>query len=304
MDELKWSITEQEAGQRVDKFLVTRQEDWSRTKLQHWAKNGRIIVNGEAVKSNYVLRDRDTVVLYPEEEPVEELTAEDIPLDIYYEDEDIIVVNKPRGMVVHPAPGHTSGTLVNALLFHCGSLSQCNGEWRPGIVHRIDKDTSGLLVAAKRDEAHIQLKRQMQKKKIERVYKAIVHGTIPHDTGTIEAPIGRDPKDRQKMAVLEKNAKDAVTHFNVLERWKDYSFIECKLETGRTHQIRVHLAYIGHPLAGDPKYGRAKTLSLSGQALHAGRLALYHPAEGTPMSWEAPLPFELTQILDNIRKGY
>ncbi|RSL31294.1 RluA family pseudouridine synthase [Salibacterium salarium] len=303
MNDLVWDITNEKAGQRIDKFLTSQQENWSRTLIQSWIKEERILVNGQAVKSNYILQETDTVTVTPEEEDTE-LKAENITLDIRYEDDDIIVVNKPRGMVVHPAPGHSSGTLVNALLYHCETLSSINGEWRPGIVHRIDKDTSGLLVAAKNDNAHLHLSEQLQDKRIERVYQAIVHESIPHDTGTIEAPIGRDPKDRQKMTVTEKNAKDAVTHFNVVERFDEYTYVECRLDTGRTHQIRVHMKYIGHPLAGDPKYGRTKTLSISGQALHSGELVFVHPGKETKMEMTAPLPEDMAELVDNLRNKY
>ncbi|RSL31363.1 RluA family pseudouridine synthase [Salibacterium salarium] len=304
MKDLIWNITKEEAGQRIDKFLTNQQEDWSRTIIQSWIKEKRILVNDQMVKSNYILQETNTVTLTPEEEKNTEVKPENIDLDIVYEDEDIIVVNKPRGMVIHPAPGHSSGTVVNALLYHCETLSNVNGEWRPGIVHRIDKDTSGLLIAAKNDTAHLHLSDQLQEKRMERFYQAIVHGNIPHDTGTIEAPIGRDPKDRQKMAVTEKNAKDAVTHFSVLEHFDSFTYVECKLDTGRTHQIRVHMKYIGHPLAGDPKYGRTKTLNISGQALHAGSLRFVHPTKETPMELKASLPEDMTDLLDNLRKMY
>ncbi|MFB4162592.1 RluA family pseudouridine synthase [Alteribacillus sp. JSM 102045] len=302
MKELEWFIEAAEAGERIDKYLSGKQEDWSRTTIQAWIKEGLVLVNEATIKRNYVLQAGDKIAVYPKEPEEPEITAENIPLDIRYEDSDIVVVNKPRGMVVHPAPGHYSGTLVNALMYHCRDLSGINGELRPGIVHRIDKDTTGLLVAAKHDNAHENLSVQLQDKKIERLYRTIVHGTIPHERGTIEAPIGRDPKDRQKMAVTEKNAKDAVTHFTVLEQWKDYTFVECRLETGRTHQIRVHMAYIGHPVAGDPKYGRTKTLSIAGQALHAARLGFAHPVKNEYMEFETSLPEDMSKIIEDLRK--
>ncbi|SDH91572.1 RluA family pseudouridine synthase [Alteribacillus bidgolensis] len=302
MKEFEWFIETTEAGERIDKFLSGKQNDWSRTTIQAWIKEGYVQVNEKNIKRNYVLQAGDTIAVYPKEPEEPEITAEDIPLDIRYEDNDIVVVNKSRGMVVHPAPGHYSGTLVNALMYHCDDLSGINGELRPGIVHRIDKDTTGLLVAAKHDKAHEKLSVQLQDKKMERLYKVIVHGTIPHERGTIEAPIGRDPKDRQKMAVTEKNAKDAVTHFTVLEQWKDYTFLECRLETGRTHQIRVHMAYIGHPVAGDPKYGRTKTLPIAGQALHAAKLGFVHPVKNKYMEFETSLPEDMSKIIEDLRK--
>ncbi|MGY4689754.1 RluA family pseudouridine synthase [Salibacterium sp. K-3] len=299
-----WKITEDDTGSRIDKFVAGCRGDWSRTKVQQWAEEGKIRVNQSTVKSNYVLRNGDSVEVEPDEDQPLELRAEPLPLDIYYEDDDIIVVNKPKGMVVHPAPGHDSGTLVNALLYHCGTLSSCNGRERPGIVHRLDKDTSGLMVCAKHDEAHQNLAEQLQDKQIKRIYKAIVHGTIAHDAGTIEAPIGRDPNDRQKMAVTDLHSKEAVTHFQVLERCGDYTFVECRLETGRTHQIRVHFSYIGHPAAGDPKYARKKTAGLGGQALHAFSLAFSHPVTGIWINREAPLPEEMRTMWEDLRKKY
>lgn len=257
MERIEHIITEEEQHQRIDKVLSQWNEDWSRSQVQEWIKEGRVTVNGATVKANYKCEADDRIVVSVPEPEVLEITPEKMDLDIYYEDRDVIVVNKPRGMVVHPAPGHLSGTLVNGLMAHCKDLSGINGVLRPGIVHRIDKDTSGLLMAAKNDYAHEKLSQQLSNKTVTRKYKAIVHGMIPHDVGTIDAPIGRDPKDRQKMAVVD-NGKHAVTHFRVLERFSQYSLIECELETGRTHQIRVHMKYIGHPLAGDPKYGPKK----------------------------------------------
>ncbi|SFP05346.1 RluA family pseudouridine synthase [Salibacterium halotolerans] len=297
-----WKITEEDAGMRIDKFLAAAGADWSRTKVQQWAGEGSILVNERVVKSNYVLRDGDKVEVNEAEKQEQLLLPESLPLDIYYEDEHIIVVNKPKGMVVHPAPGHYSGTLVNALLYHSAALSSVNGEERPGIVHRLDKDTSGLLVCAKHDSAHLHLAAQLQDKEMKRVYQAVVHGSIAHDTGIIEAPIGRDTADRQKMAVTDYHSKDAVTHFRVMERFEDFTLVECRLETGRTHQIRVHFSYIGHPAAGDPKYTKKKTAGLSGQALHAAGLSLIHPASGEWMSWEAPLPEEMHVLLEDLRK--
>ena len=224
-------------------------------------------------------------------------------LDIYYEDSDVIVVNKPKGMVVHPAAGHVTGTLVNGLMAHCKDLSGINGVLRPGIVHRIDKDTSGLLMVAKNDKAHEHLVNQLVEKTVTRKYKALVHGNIGHDYGTIDAPIGRDSKDRQSMTVVE-NGKHAVTHFHVLERFNEYTFVECRLETGRTHQIRVHMKYIGFPLVGDPKYGPRKTLEINGQALHAAILGFIHPTTEEYLEFEAPLPADYEQLLVKIRNNH
>lgn len=229
--------------------------------------------------------------------------AEEMDLDIYYEDKDVLVVNKPSGMVVHPAPGHVSGTLVNGLMAHCKDLSGINGVMRPVIVHRIDKDTSGLLMVAKNDMAHEKLVQQLVDKTVTRKYQAVVHGVIPHDFGTIDAPIGRDKKDRQSMTVTDSNSKNAVTHFRVIERFKAFTLVECQLETGRTHQIRVHMKYIGFPLAGDPKYGPKKTLKLDGQALHAGLLGFIHPRTNEYMEFEAPIPEEFANLINQLRRS-
>lgn len=236
----------------------------------------------------------------PEPEALDVL-AEPMDLDIYYEDQDVLVVNKPRGMVVHPAPGHLTGTLVNGLMAHCTDLSGINGVMRPGIVHRIDKDTSGLLMVAKNDMAHESLVNQLVNKTVTRKYTAVVHGLISHDDGTIDAPIGRDKKDRQSMTVT-RDGKNAVTHFHVLERFQDFTLVECQLETGRTHQIRVHMKYIGFPLAGDPKYGPRKTIDFNGQALHAGILGFDHPRTGEYVEFEAPLPEDMAELIENLRK--
>ncbi|HET7628768.1 MAG TPA: RluA family pseudouridine synthase [Bacillales bacterium] len=286
----------QQDGTRIDKWLAAI-EDWTRSQVQQWIKDGAVKVNGKTVKANYKIQAEDVVeVSVRDPEPLE-VVAEPIPLDIVYEDEDVIVVNKPQGMVVHPAPGHETGTLVNALLYHCRDLSGINGTIRPGIVHRIDKDTSGLLVVAKNDRAHKCLSEQLKAKTIERTYKAIVHGVLKHDHGKIDAPIGRDEKDRKKMAVTDKNSVQAVTHFTVLERFDRYTFVECRLETGRTHQIRVHMHFIGHPVAADPKYGPRKSLPLPGQALHAAVLGFEHPATGEQMRFEAEMPKTMTEAL-------
>lgn len=302
MEQIQLTIEEQHDGERIDKVIAELNEQWSRSQVQQWLKEGHVLVNGKAVKPNYKCHvDDEVVISIPDPEPLD-VEPEPIPLDIYYEDADVLVVNKPRGMVVHPAPGHMHGTLVNALLAHCQDLSGINGVLRPGIVHRIDKDTSGLLMVAKNDLAHESLVNQLVNKTVTRKYQAIVHGVIPHDYGTIDAPIGRDPRDRQSMAVVE-NGKEAVTHFRVLERFEHYTFLECQLETGRTHQIRVHMKYIGYPLAGDPKYGPRKTLPIDGQALHAGVLGFHHPRTGEYLQFEAPIPHEFERLLDMLRNN-
>ncbi len=235
------------------------------------------------------------------EPAVVEIMPEDIPLDIAYEDSDVVVVNKPRGMVVHPAPGHASGTLVNALMHHCKDLSGINGELRPGIVHRIDKDTSGLLMAAKNDKAHASLAAQLKDHGVTRKYVALVHGNVSHDQGTVDAPIGRDPFDRKMYTVTERNSKHAVTHFAVLERFGDYTLLELQLETYRTHQIRVHMKFIGHPLVGDPVYGRSKGIKMDGQALHAKVLGFIHPSSGEYLEFTADIPQDMEELLASLR---
>jgi 23S rRNA pseudouridine1911/1915/1917 synthase len=303
MNVVEFKIEEEQDKERIDKVISTLNEEWSRSQVQLWIKDGLVTVNGKPIKANYKCTAGDTVVVeLPEPEPLD-VEPEEMDLNIYYEDADVLVVNKPRGMVVHPAPGHMRGTLVNGLLAHCKDLSGINGVLRPGIVHRIDKDTSGLLMVAKNDFAHESLVNQLVNKTVTRKYKAIVHGVIPHDYGTIDAPIGRDKHDRQSMTVTEENSKEAVTHFRVLERFDKFTFIECQLETGRTHQIRVHMKYIGYPLAGDPKYGPKKTLPIDGQALHAGVLGFTHPRTGEYLEFEAPLPEEFARIIEMLRNN-
>ncbi|PDZ07299.1 RluA family pseudouridine synthase [Bacillus cereus] len=295
------TVAEEQKSERIDKFVAEINSEWSRSQVQQWIKDDVVTVNGKSVKVNYKVRENDEItVMIPDPEELD-IQAEDMNLEIYYEDADVLVVNKPRGMVVHPAPGHTSGTLVNGLMHHCTDLSGINGVMRPGIVHRIDKDTSGLLMVAKNDVAHESLVNQLVAKTVTRRYKAIVHGVIPHDKGTIDAPIGRDKKERQSMTV-DENGKNAVTHFQVLERFKDFTLVECRLETGRTHQIRVHMKYIGYPLAGDPKYGPKKTLDMNGQALHAGILGFDHPRTGEYIQFEAPIPEVFEDALNILRK--
>ncbi|MGG0187523.1 RluA family pseudouridine synthase [Bacillus rhizoplanae] len=295
------TVTEEQKNERIDKFVAGVNNEWSRSQVQQWIKDGVVTVNGKDIKGNYKVKTNDEItVTIPEPESLD-ILPEDMNLEIYYEDSDVLVVNKPRGMVVHPAPGHTSGTLVNGLMYHCKDLSGINGVMRPGIVHRIDKDTSGLLMVAKNDMAHEALVNQLVAKTVTRRYQAIVHGVIPHDKGTVDAPIGRDKQDRQSMTV-EQNGKHAVTHFRVLERFNNFTHVECQLETGRTHQIRVHMKYIGYPLAGDPKYGPKKTFDINGQALHAGILGFIHPRTGEYLEFEAPVPQIFVDLLDELRK--
>ncbi|QQZ08012.1 RluA family pseudouridine synthase [Heyndrickxia vini] len=301
MEKMEHIILESENNERIDKIISTLQEEWSRSQVQQWIKEGYVTVNGKKIKANYKCIINDQLEIEIPEPQNLDVEAEEMNLDIYYEDGDVLVVNKPKGMVVHPAPGHTTGTLVNGLMAHCNDLSGINGVLRPGIVHRIDKDTSGLLMVAKNDFAHERLVNQLVDKSVTRKYFAIVHGNIPHDYGTIDAPIGRDPDDRQRMTVVD-NGKHAVTHFRVLNRFTDFTFVECELETGRTHQIRVHMKYIGFPLAGDPKYGPRKTLSFNGQALHAGILGFIHPRTEKYMEFEAPLPEDFLQLIESLKK--
>lgn len=303
MEVIQHSIDQNNQGERIDKVVSSLNKDWSRSLVQLWIKEGHVKVNGEVVKANFKCPlDASIEIAIPDPEELD-VEAEDLNLDIAYEDQDVIVVNKPKGMVVHPAPGHSSGTMVNGLMHHCKDLSGINGVMRPGIVHRIDKDTSGLLMVAKNDKAHEHLVNQLVEKTVTRKYTAIVHGNIPHEYGTIDAPIGRDPKDRQSMTVVD-NGKKAVTHFRVLDRYEDFTLVECELETGRTHQIRVHMKYIGYPLAGDPKYGPRKTLPLNGQALHAGTLGFVHPRTGEYMEFHADLPEEFTKLIARLENSH
>jgi 23S rRNA pseudouridine1911/1915/1917 synthase len=300
MEDYTYTISEAQKGERIDKALAMLEADWSRSQIQIWLKDGGVLVNGETVKTNYKVRPDDVIhVSVPDAEPLD-IEAEDLNLEVVYEDADVLVVNKPRGMVVHPAPGHTSGTLVNGLMHQVTDLSGINGIMRPGIVHRIDKDTSGLLMVAKNDKAHVSLVDQLVKKTVTRKYIALVHGHIPHDKGTIDAPIGRDARDRQSMTVVD-SGKHAVTHFRVLERFGNFTLIECRLETGRTHQIRVHMKYIGYPLAGDPKYGPKKTIEFDGQALHAAVIGFIHPRTEEYMEYEAPLPQVFTDLIEEMK---
>lgn len=294
---LKLTVTPTMKG-RIDKQLGHHFKQFSRSQLQRWIENGHVTVNGQVVKPKYKLAAGDQITIKPEKPKKINLEPENIPLDIVYEDDDVIVVNKPQGMVVHPAPGHPDHTLVNALLYH-SPLSTINGEFRPGIVHRIDKDTSGLLMVAKNDMAHRSLAAQLKAKTNEREYVALVHGVIKEDRGTIDAPLGRSRKDRKKQAVVA-DGRHAVTHFKVLKRYRHYTLVSCRLETGRTHQIRVHMKYIGHPLAGDPLYGPRKTLPGHGQYLHARLLGFKHPRTGKQMTFTASLPDYFRRMLDKL----
>ncbi|WP_155590157.1 RluA family pseudouridine synthase [Lysinibacillus cavernae] len=303
MTQVTYTIEEQQKGERIDKALSSLQSEWSRSQIGNWISEGIITVNGDVVKAKYKVKAGDFVAIdVPEVEPLD-VIEENLDLDIVYEDADVLVVNKPKGMVVHPAPGHLTGTLVNGLMYHCKDLSGINGVMRPGIVHRIDKDTSGLLMVAKNDTAHESLVNQLVNKTVTRKYIALVHGHIAHDKGTIDAPIGRDQKDRQKQAVVD-NGKHAVTHFQVVERFGDYTLVECRLETGRTHQIRVHMNYIGFQLVGDPKYGPKKTIDFGGQVLHAATLGFDHPSSGEYLEFEAPLPADYEQLLNDLRNRH
>ncbi len=300
---MTFTIETEEAGQRVDAFLANACEDFSRSAIQKWIGSGLVQVDCKPVKANYKLRAGDFLKMTVPENKEVEIMPENIPLDILYEDDDLIVVNKPKGMVVHPAAGHTSGTLVNALMYHCGdSLSGINGELRPGIVHRIDKDTSGVLMVAKNDKTHRALAEQLAVHSITRKYRAIVMNGFSEEKGTVDAPIGRNSLDRKKMAVTPKHSRHAVTHWRVLEKFGQLNLIEAQLETGRTHQIRVHMAYIGHPLLGDTVYGAKKQpFQTEGQVLHAMVLGFIHPTSGEYMEFEAPLPAYFAALLERLR---
>ena len=300
--ELKlFKVEQEDANIRRDKFLSKELEDISRTQIQDIIKSGKVLVNEKPSKASTIIFEND-IIQIEIPDPVEvEILAEDIPLDIYYEDKDVIVVNKESGMVVHPAVGNYSGTMVNALMYHCKDLSGIGGVIRAGIVHRIDKETSGLLVSCKSDLAHKSLSEQFLNKTVKRKYYAVCHGEINHNFGKIEAPIGRDPQNRQKMAVVE-GGKHAVTHFKVLERFNGFTLLELQLETGRTHQIRVHMAYIGFPVCGDPLYGPKKVIGKNGQYLHAKTLGFIHPRTGEELEFDSPLPDFFEEFLEELRK--
>jgi 23S rRNA pseudouridine1911/1915/1917 synthase len=302
---LSWAIEDHQTGERIDKHIaeVMADKSVSRSQVQEWIRIGAVIVNGKPVKANSKVSVNDIIqVTLPEPEPLE-VQPENIPLDIVYEDSDVIVINKPRGMVVHPAVGHPNGTVVNAVLYHCKDLSGINGVMRPGIVHRIDKDTSGLLMIAKNDLAHASLAAQLKEHSVNRRYSALVYGVMQHDKGTIDAPIGRANHDRKLYVVTDKNSKHSITHFAVIERFDEYTLLELKLETGRTHQIRVHMKYIGFPLVGDPVYGgkSGRTLGMKGQALHAGILGFVHPRSGEYLEFTVPIPEDMEHALGILR---
>ena len=296
-------ITENEAGQRADVGLASLLE-LTRSNMQKLLEDGRAVKGSKVLKSNYKLKlGEEIIVTLPEPQPLD-VQPENIPIDIIYEDDDVVVVNKARGMVVHPAAGNYDGTLVNALLYHCKNLSGINGVIRPGIVHRLDKDTSGIMICAKNDAAHVSLSEQIQNKTAKRTYLAVVRGNIKNDSGVIETLIARNKNDRKKMAVVKEDGRHAITEYEVMERFGKYTIVKCKLMTGRTHQIRVHMEYLGYPLVGDPKYSPKKTpFAINGQALHSLTLDFIHPRTGEQMHFEAPLPEDMHKIVTRLRLG-
>ena len=298
-----FTVSNENAGERIDKFICANCEINSRSAVQKLLDSDQVTVDGKPVSKNYKVRSGDRISLVIPEPKELEVVAENIPLDIRYEDEDLLVVNKSKGMVVHPAAGNYDGTLVNALLHHCkGSLSGINGVIRPGIVHRIDKDTSGLLIVAKNDFAHINLAEQIKVHSFTREYQSVVYGKIKSTNGTVDAPIGRHPVDRKKMTVTTKNSKHAITHYEVIDEYRDFTHLRLRLETGRTHQIRVHMSYIGHPVAGDPVYGPKSVIGyLNGQCLHAGKIGFKHPRSGKYIEIESELPDYFTDFLRRIK---
>ena len=305
MDIFKFLINEEWEGLRIDKYLSSNLDFLSRSYIQKMIQEQNVSVNGKIVKANYNLKEDDEIEfqLPPNVEP--DIVAEDIPLDVLYEDDDLLIVNKPKGMVVHPSAGHYSGTLVNAIMYHCkDSLSGINGEIRPGIVHRIDMDTTGSLIICKNDTSHINIAEQIKVHSVNRIYEGIVYGNVKEDEGTIEGSIGRHPVERKKMAINEKNGKPAITHYKVLERFGNYTYMQFKLETGRTHQIRVHMSSIGHPLLGDSLYSNAKSAfkNLCGQTLHAKTIGFIHPNTNEYMEYSAPLPEYFEKLLIQLKK--
>ncbi len=286
---------------RLDKYVCEKYPELSRNKVQEMIQQGYILVNQENKKANYQLKESDDVQVTMMEDKYLALTPYPLPLDVRYEDKDVIVINKEKNIVVHPSATSREITLVHGLMHHCKDLSTINGVYRPGIVHRIDKDTTGLLIVAKNDNAHRHLSEQLSNKQVNRVYYALVHGVIENDFGTIDAPIGRDPNDRQKMCITAKNSKEAITHFKVVERFKNYTLVECRLETGRTHQIRVHMQYIKHPIVGDQKYSYRKTLNTNGQMLHAHTLHFIHPTTNEIVAVYAELPEYFKTLLEELR---
>ena len=304
MDQKLIQASAEHSGIRIDRFLSEQLPEHSRSYIQKLIKDGQVSIEGKAVKSNYKITGSEEITLLIPDQVIPDILPEDIPLDILYEDQDLIVINKPKGMVVHPAAGHYSGTLVNALMYHCkDDLSGINGVMRPGIVHRIDRNTTGSLLVCKNDFAHNAIAEQLKVHSITRKYRAIVHGNLKNDQGTVDAPIGRHPIDRKKMAIEPRNGRDAITHYRVLERFGNYTYIECQLETGRTHQIRVHMSSIHHPIVGDDVYGPAKCpfSGLQGQTLHAQVLGFIHPRTGEYMEFSAPLPEYFENLLTKLR---
>ena len=297
---MKYQVNSEKVGMRLDNYLVD-ETGFTRSKIQKIIKNKQVFLNEKPIKSNYITHLNDEITINYQEEEIK-FEPEQMDLDIVYEDDDVIIVNKKNGIVVHPGVGNHNGTLVNGLMYHSKNLSTRNGEFRPGIVHRIDAYTTGLLMIAKNDKAHDSLSKQLEQKTTNRIYIALVWGVIKNDTGTIDAPIGRDTKDRKKMAVTDINSKNAITHFKVLERYKDATLIELKLETGRTHQIRVHMNYIGHPVVNDPVYGRRKIIDETGQCLHAKTIGFIHPKTGEYLEFTSELPECFTHILDKFKK--
>ena len=306
MDQKLIQASAEHSGIRIDRFLSEQLPEHSRSYIQRLIKDGQVSIEGKAVKSNYKITGSEEIALLIPDQVIPDILPEDIPLDILYEDQDLIVINKPKGMVVHPAAGHYSGTLVNALMYHCkDDLSGINGVMRPGIVHRIDRNTTGSLLVCKNDFAHNAIAEQLKVHSITRRYRAIVHGNLKDDQGTVDAPIGRHPIDRKKMAIEPRNGRDAITHYRVLERFGNYTYIECQLETGRTHQIRVHMSSIHHPIVGDDVYGPAKCpfSGLQGQTLHAQILGFIHPRTGEYMEFSAPLPEYFENLLTKLRSA-
>lgn len=296
-------LIDEEGNERIDSFLSNELQEYSRSYIQKLIKDGLVKVNNKIVKPKYNINQGDKIIIQLPKPRKISVTPENIPVEIIYEDDDLAIVNKPQGMVVHPAPGNYSGTLVNALLHHCNDLSSINGVIRPGIVHRIDKDTSGLLMIAKNNKSHNFLSEQLKEHSIKRIYYAIVYGIISEESGTINAPIGRHPINRLKMAVVEKNSKNAITHFKVIDRFEKYTLVQLQLETGRTHQIRVHMSYIGYPLLGDPVYGvKREKIKLNGQALHAKVLGFIHPSTYEYMEFDSQLPKYFQEALRKVKK--